>query len=84
MYDDVEEILKLSVYNKLIWLFDVVKIFRKNLKYLNMILKSDMDVIFIEEYLLELCYYELLLRDNIFDFKNKILEEIEKIMLGIF
>lgn len=84
MYDDVEEILKLSVYNKLIWLFDVVKIFRKNLKYLNMILKSDMDDIFIEEYLLELCYYELLLRDNIFDFKNKILEEIEKIMLGIF
>lgn len=84
VYDDVEEISKLSVHNKLTWLSDAVKTFRKNLKYLNTILKSDMDDIFTEEYLLEPCHHELPSRDNIFDLKNKTLEETEKIMLGTF
>lgn len=84
VYDDVEKISKLSVHNKLTWLSDAVKTFRKNLKYLNTILKSDIDDILTEEYLLELCHHELSSRDNIIHLKNKTLEETEKIRLGTF
>lgn len=55
MYDDFEKVVKLSVYNKLIWLCGVVKFLRNNLNYLNMILKNDMDSVFVENNLLEFC-----------------------------
>lgn len=48
VYDDFEEILKLSVYSKMIWFCSVVKILRNNLNCLNMILERDMDRVLIE------------------------------------
>lgn len=81
VYDDFEKVSKLSVHNKLTWLCGVVKTLRKNLNYLNSILKNDTESVLTEDYLLELCQRESFLSDNIFLFENKTLEETEKFIL---
>lgn len=52
VYDDFEEISKLSAHSKMTWLCSVVKTLRNNLDYLNTIIKKDMDRVLTEENIL--------------------------------
>lgn len=81
-YDDFENVSKLSVHNKLTWLYGVVETFRNNLNNLNRILKNESNSVLTEDYLKELCQHELFLNENILLFKNKTLGEMDKFILG--
>lgn len=67
VYDDFEEISKLSAHNKMTWLCSVVKTLRNNLDCLNTILEKDTDIVFTEENILKPCQKAFVLSD-FFDF----------------
>lgn len=52
VYDDFEEISKLSAHSKMTWLCSVIKTLRNNLDCLNTILENDMDRVLTEENIL--------------------------------
>lgn len=67
VYDDFEEISKLSAHSKMTWLCSVVKTLRNNLDCLNTILEKDMDRVLTEENILTPSRKAILLSD-FFDF----------------
>lgn len=63
IYDDFEEISKLSAHSKMTWLCSVVKTLRNNLDCLNTILEKDMDRVLTEENILTPSRKAILLSD---------------------
>lgn len=66
VYDDFEEISKLSAHSKMTWLCSVVKTLRNNLDYLNTIIKKDMDRVLTEENILTPSQKAFVLRDFVY------------------
>lgn len=67
VYDDYEEISKLSAHSKMTWLCSVVQNLRKSLDCLNTILEEDMDRVLTEENILTPSQKTIVL-SNFFDF----------------
>lgn len=67
VYDDFEEISKLSAHSKMTWLCSVVKTLRNNLNCLNTILERDMDRVLTEQNILTPSQRAFVLSD-FFDF----------------
>lgn len=67
VYEDFEEISKLSAHSKMTWLCSVVKTLRNNLDCLNTILEKDMDRVLTEENILTPSLKAFVLSD-FFDF----------------
>lgn len=82
VYDDFEEISKLSEHNKMTWLGSVVKILRNNLDRLNSILVKDMDRILTEENILKPCQKAFGLSDYFYLPEIATLGENKQLILG--
>lgn len=82
VYDDFEEISKLSEHNKMTWLGSVVKILRNNLDCLNSILVKDTDRILTEENILKPCQKAFALSDYFYLPEIATLGENKQLILG--